>query len=210
MRNVHPDIRSQPITNIHTRPFPRLSSTGRTTYFSSSSSVGTIANITAIDGTDGIRMTRVDTGALALYNSRGASSLWRLAKNNFKAGDKWTVLFNIRASQPDTSITLQIGQGSGSQSIGGLNMNYTFGTDVTTVRRVFTFTQEHVDLSGTAFLKWQPSSLATVGEWFELSSVMVVKGNYTGSFASGASTNWKWTDEVNNSESIGYPIGGTI
>jgi len=205
MRSLLNNSTTKVIRNIHQRPFPRASTTNPVAYFSSSSGVGVVSDVIAGDGTPGVRMTRVGTGALAMYNSRGGSSMWRVEKDNFKAGDTWTILFNFRASAPDTSLTVQIGQGSGSQSFGDLNENYVIGTELTTIRKVITFTQAHVDASGTAFLKWQPSSLAPVGDWYEVSKVAVIRGVYPADFASGDTPGWQWAGTNNASESFGYP-----
>lgn len=194
-----PEFRRIPVTNIHPRPNPRSSTANPTAWFSSSEAVGASSEVVAADGRNGIRLTRLSTAGLALYNSRASAGLWPIA--NLKLGDQWTILINIRSS---INANIQSNLGTGTvTTLSAFNQTFpTLAGVLTECRRTFTVTQALIDQGLPVFLKWTLSTL-TVGLWVEFSSCMVVPGVYNGPFLDGDSPDWRWFGTANASQSAG-------
>lgn len=215
MRSAVLDAPVQQISNIHPRPEPRrsLANGGVGAYWASNESVAATTDVVAqADGTPGVRSTRVDVAAFALYNSRVAGTqLWQVDKGNMNAGDTYTIMYTLFASI-NMTIVSSLGYGTGASTISGSGQSDTIlaGRPLQ-VRRTVTFTQAWIDLGQSAFLKWNmPTTGAAVGDWFEISSVCVMKGVYLGAALDGNSPGWHWLGAANDSESAGPQDPSTV
>lgn len=198
MHSVPSDSRAQPVVNLEAAPYPAVGAYD-TRWFPSSENAS-MSDVTAADGSPGVRATCVAQAYnWTIYSARGAYS----EISSSVPGEVYTAVFNIRASR-DLGVDVRVGYGEGSSN--GL-IEYTANATPTiqTFRYTFALTSS-MATAGNAFLKfYKVANTWTNGDWFEVSKVMIVKGTYIGDFGAGDMPNWQWTGAANNSTSIGYP-----
>lgn len=199
MHSVPSDSRSQPVVNLEPAPYPQSGEVGKR-WFPSNASYGALSDVTAADGTPGVRATCIEQAYnWTIYSARGSYA----EIDNITEGEEFTALCNIRSSS-NLGVEIRVGHGEGSSN--GI-IEYTASTTsiIQTFRYTFTITSSMAN-SGNAFLKfYKVANTWTNGDWFEVSKVMIVKGTYIGDFGAGDMPNWQWTGAANNSTSIGYP-----
>ncbi len=179
-----------PIQNLVTNPRPDSSF-----WFSSSSSVAPLTFVGS-GVNSAARSTRAATGTYGLYASR--TNPTAIAQ----PGDVYTILFTISASVP-TNVTAQIGYGTGSSSLTALNQPVAVTVAPQTIRYTVTIPSGGSDGLGifSKFL-WTEG---VPGDYFEVSKVMWVKGEYSGAYADGGTAGWAWNAGANTSISSGPP-----
>ena len=175
------------ITNLIINPRPSNSF-----WFAS----GPIAGISYVNSgiNSAVRSNRTSTGNYGLYSSRSSPVA------TAQTGDTYTILFTI-ASSANMNLTYQIGYGTSTSSISALNLPLTLTAGQTqSLRHVITIPAGFDGQPIFNKFLWQDGS---AGEWFEVSKVMWVKGDYAGQYADGESTGWAWSGAANNSISTG-------
>jgi len=176
------------ITNLVINPRPSTSY-----WFASSTSAGQVTFPT-VNGTTVARSTKVGTAAYALYSNRTSSV------STAQTGDTYTALFTIRSSV-NTTITFQVGYGSGTAVISSLNRSISLTANTPqTIRHTFTIPSGY---DGQPIFNKFLWSSASPDQWFEVSNVMWVEGTYNGNYADGDSAGWIWNGSTNGSTSTG-------
>ena len=176
------------VSNLITNPRPNNSF-----WFPSSSSVGTVSFVNS-GAESAVRSTRVTSGNYALYSNR--SSPVSVAQ----AGDVYTIKFTIVAST-NMNLTYQVGYGTATASFSGLSLPIELASGVPqeiTHKVTMPSGSDGQPIFNKFF--WTDS---TAGDWFEVSKVMWVKGDYNGLYADGDSPGWTWSGASNNSTSNG-------
>ena len=194
MRNIHIDSSSL-VTNLIKVPQPTLIGGY---WFRSSATVATLVDTIGYDGTPAVRSVRKTTAAYALYQDRDDPFATAVS------GDRYTVFFNIM-SNIDMSINMSVGVGTGTATLPGVVTVITLMANVgQEIRTSFTVPASGFS-SFNMFMKlaWGAGSGA-IDDWFEISKVLVVKGNYPGAYFDGGSQNAKWNGTTNYSTSTGY------
>jgi len=181
-------------TNLAHNPQP----TDATYYKSSSNSVAVVSFEEGAQG-KAARSTRAAAGAYALYIERTTGGTMVA-----QAGDIYTIRFTAY-SPVATTITSQVGYGVASSVVGGVT-NSAVSLSAGVAKDVsYTFTLPTGFDGQTLFPKisW---SAGAVGDYIEISKLMVTKGTYpsTASYADGsAGHGWVWDGAVNGSTSTG-------
>jgi hypothetical protein len=203
MHSVPIDRRLEPIINLETIPYAKAGNSTNQKHFSSSVAYGTVSSVVAADGTNGVRGTCVDgSAAWGLYTARGTTA----QISNPALNDRYTVLFNMRASK---AMTISAIVGTGTLSSNALTFNSAMPLDVTIATYRYTFSVNAAMVTnGNGFIKFTKNANTwAAGDWIELSKLMVVKGVYKGDFGAGDLPGWQWMGTANASTSLGYPRG---
>jgi prepilin-type N-terminal cleavage/methylation domain-containing protein len=182
------------VLNLASNPNP----TSSTWYVPSSTSVAARTFVTNGAGNPAVRSTRLTTAAYALYIQRSTGGL-----STATAGEVHTMLYTLE-SPVATTLTSQVGYGTGSSTLPTSTQQVvTLQANVPQqVRHTFTVPAGYNGSPIFPKILWGANAGA-VGDYFELSKFMWVKGTYTGSYADGDSEHWLWYDEANASWSEG-------
>lgn len=178
------------VTNLVHNPKPSTAY-----WFSSGTSTATVSFVNS-SGVPAARSTRVNTNIYALYSSRSTPV------SVAQAGDTYTILFTV-SSNINTSITFAIGYGTGTSIIDPLNRTINLvANQPQTISHQVVIPSGYNGQSIYNKFYWYAGNGA-VGDYFDVSNVMWVKGQYAGAFADGDSPNWSWSGAPQASTSSG-------
>lgn len=168
-------------------------------YVSSGASTIAVTFPTSASGQTFVRATRANTSAGALYVERASGGV-----ATAQAGDVYTIVYTISASA-DTTLTSQVGYGTGTSVIGSLDQPLTLVASVPqTVRRTVTIPSGYNGQPIFLKILWA-ANVGAVGNYFDVSNVMWTQGSYAGDYKDGESAFWSWSGAANASVSRGRP-----
>ncbi|HBO64534.1 TPA: hypothetical protein DD425_01065 [Candidatus Saccharibacteria bacterium] len=165
-------------------------------YKPSSASVGNVTFIN-VGSTQRVRSTRLTTAAYALYIERESGGV-----RTAVGGETYTIYYRIKSSV-DTTLSSQIGYGTGTSVISGLSQSLTMtGGSIQTVRQTVTIPSSYAGQPIFLKILWG-SGVGGVGDAFELYNLVWTDGTYTGGYIDGETTRWLWHGSENNAISSG-------